>query len=119
MAEPPSRPTARKVDQRLQSTDCAVLSCDHRQPVPYYIYGAQQDNSTVGIASASADGALTARWYDVGGGESGYIAPDPNDPQIVYAGSYGVKITRYDHRTGETQAVTPCRSILSAGQLPM
>jgi photosystem II stability/assembly factor-like uncharacterized protein len=75
---------------------------------PYYIYGAQQDNSTVGIASASPDGGIDRPdWYDVGGGESGYIAPDPNDPQIVYAGSYGGDITRYDHRTGETQLVNP------------
>ncbi|MGC1373006.1 MAG: hypothetical protein WA824_12790, partial [Candidatus Sulfotelmatobacter sp.] len=75
---------------------------------PYYIYGAQQDNSTVGIASASADGAIDRPdWYDVGGGESGYIAPDPTDPEIVYAGSYGGDITRYDHRTGEEQLIDP------------
>src|SRR5229473_1871338 len=75
---------------------------------PYYIYGAQQDNSTVGIASASPDGAIDRPdWHDVGGGESGYIAPDPTDPEIVYAGSYGGEITRYDHHTGETQSVNP------------
>ena len=75
---------------------------------PYYIYGAQQDNSTVGIASASPDGVIDRPdWYDVGGGESGYIAPEPTDPQIVYAGSYGGEITRYDHRTGELQNMNP------------
>ncbi|MCU1240549.1 MAG: hypothetical protein JWO71_1275 [Candidatus Acidoferrum typicum] len=75
---------------------------------PYYIYGAQQDNSTVGIASASPDGGIDRPdWYDVGGGESGYIAPDPNDAQIVYAGSYGGEITRYDHHTGQMQAINP------------
>ncbi|HLJ96815.1 MAG TPA: hypothetical protein VKU02_26815, partial [Gemmataceae bacterium] len=75
---------------------------------PYYIYGAQQDNSTVGIASASPDGEIDRTdWYDVGGGESGYIAPDPTDPQIVYAGSYGGEISRYDHHTGELQAMNP------------
>ena len=75
---------------------------------PYYIYGAQQDNSTVAIASAGPDGAIDRPdWYDVGGGESGYIAPDPADPEIVYAGSYGGDITRYDHRTHEEQAINP------------
>ncbi len=75
---------------------------------PYYIYGAQQDNSTVAIASASAEGGIDRPdWYDVGGGESGYIAPDPTDPEIVYAGSYGGEITRYDHRTHEEQAINP------------
>jgi photosystem II stability/assembly factor-like uncharacterized protein len=75
---------------------------------PYYIYGAQQDNTTVGIASASPEGAIDRpNWYHVGGGESGYIAPDPTDPEVVYAGSYGGDISRYDHRTGEEQAINP------------
>ncbi len=75
---------------------------------PYYMYGAQQDNSTVAIASASVNGGIDRPdWYDVGGGESGYIAPDPADPEIVYAGSYGGTITRYDHRTGAEQAINP------------
>ena len=74
---------------------------------PYYVYGAQQDNSTVGIASAAQGGIDRTRWYTVGGGESGYIAPDPHDPEIVYAGSYGGEITRYNHRTDEIKNVTP------------
>ncbi len=82
------------------------VTADNR--VPYYIYGAQQDNSTVAIASASPDGSIDrSDWYDVGGGESGYIAPDPTDPMIVYAGSYGGEITRQDHRTHQEQAVNP------------
>ncbi|HEU4415283.1 MAG TPA: glycosyl hydrolase [Candidatus Angelobacter sp.] len=74
---------------------------------PYYLYGAQQDNSSVAIASAAPGGIDRTDWYAVGGGESGYIAPDPRDPEIVYAGSYGGEITRYDHRTEETKNVTP------------
>ena len=38
--------------------------------------------------------------YAVGGGESGYIAPDPKDPNLFYAGSQGALLTRYDRRTG-------------------
>ena len=50
------------------------------------MYGAQQDNSTVAIASRADDGVIGRQdWYDVGGGESGYVAPDPRDPNIVYA----------------------------------
>jgi photosystem II stability/assembly factor-like uncharacterized protein len=75
---------------------------------PYWLYGAQQDNSTVAIATASANGGIDRQdYYEVGGGESGYIAPDPQDPNVVYAGSYGGDITRYDHRTDETQAINP------------
>ena len=40
--------------------------------VPYHVCGAQQDNSTACVPSTGS-GEL----YQVGGGESGYIAPDP------------------------------------------
>ena len=73
---------------------------------PYFVYGAQQDNSTMGIASRSDDGSIgRADWYDVGGGESGHIAPYPPDPNIVYAGGYQGQITRFDKRTGERKDV--------------
>ena len=73
----------------------------------YHIYGAQQDNSTVSIASRSDDGAITQRdWYDVGGGESGFVVPDPRNPNIVYAGSYDGLITRFDKSTGQTQEIS-------------
>lgn len=75
---------------------------------PYHIYGAQQDNSTVRIASRNTDfGITTSDWYDVGGGESGWIAPSPKDSQIVFSGSYGGLITRLDHRTGQLRDVSP------------
>jgi photosystem II stability/assembly factor-like uncharacterized protein len=75
---------------------------------PYHIYGAQQDNSTVRIASRTTEGGITAGdWFDVGGGESGWIAPLPRDSEIVFAGSYGGLITRYDHRTGQQRDINP------------
>ncbi len=74
---------------------------------PYNAYGAQQDNTTVKIATRSPSGGIGERqWYPVGGGESGWIAPLPKDPQIVFAGSYDGLITRYDHRDGQTRNVT-------------
>ncbi len=73
---------------------------------PYHIYGAQQDNSTVKIASRTADfGIDRADWYDVGGGESGWIAPSPKNSDIIYAGSYGGYLTRYDYRTRQLREV--------------
>ncbi|GIU79107.1 MAG: hypothetical protein KatS3mg005_2345 [Bryobacteraceae bacterium] len=73
---------------------------------PYNIYGAQQDNTTVRIPSRSPDAFITREhWWPVGGGESGWIAPSPKDPNIVFAGSYGGYLTRYDHRTRQTRAV--------------
>jgi hypothetical protein len=69
---------------------------------PYYIYGAQQDNSTVAIKSYDDDGVIGRQdWYDVGGGESGYIAPYPPEPNIVFAGAEST-VTRFDKRTQHT-----------------
>ena len=78
---------------------------------PYRVYGAQQDNSTITVPSASHYPALTAReWYEVGGAESGYIQVDPRNPDIVYAGSSGGgeggRLTRYDHRTRQLRDIS-------------
>jgi photosystem II stability/assembly factor-like uncharacterized protein len=75
---------------------------------PYNVYGAQQDNSTVRIASRTTEGGIgPSDWYDVGGGESGWIAPSPKDSNIVFAGSYGGLTTRFDKRTGQLRDVNP------------
>jgi len=73
---------------------------------PYGVYGAQQDNTTLKVKSRGNFGVISDRdWHPVGGGESGWIAPDPKDFNIVYAGSYGGLLTRYNHRTGQTRGV--------------
>ncbi|HEV2388619.1 MAG TPA: hypothetical protein VGS20_15345 [Candidatus Acidoferrales bacterium] len=75
---------------------------------PYYVYGAQQDNSTVAIATRTPHGFIGREdWYSVGGGESGYIVPDPADPALVYAGSYFGILTRYDRRTEQALLISP------------
>ncbi len=74
---------------------------------PYRVYGPQQDSGTVAIASRSDDGSIDrSDWYDVGGGEAGYIAPYPPDPNIVYAADYQGNITRYDRHIGQVKAIT-------------
>ena len=80
---------------------------------PYHVAGAQQDNSTVAVASEGWTNYLVKgnsiqkkEWgYDVGGGESGYIAQDPRNPDIFYAGSQGALLTRYNRATGQTRDV--------------
>ena len=73
---------------------------------PYRVYGAQQDNSTVSIASRAAGGGIDADdWFAVGGGESGHIAPDPRNPDVVYAGSYYGLLTRHDRKTGQVRNI--------------
>jgi photosystem II stability/assembly factor-like uncharacterized protein len=83
------------------------ITADNR--FPYYLYGAQQDNSTIAIASRDMDEWVISDkdWYDVGGGESGYIAPDPRDANIVYAGDGGGVVTRFDKRTDQVQVISP------------
>jgi photosystem II stability/assembly factor-like uncharacterized protein len=76
---------------------------------PYWVYGAQQDNSTIGIATMDEQEGVIGRqdWYAVGGGESGYIAPDPRDANIIYAGDGGGLVTRYDHAKETVQDISP------------
>jgi photosystem II stability/assembly factor-like uncharacterized protein len=74
---------------------------------PYKVYGAQQDNSTVRIASRTSGGSIDKPdWHSVGGGESGHIAPRHDNPDIVYAGSYGGLITRWDYKTRQARVIT-------------
>src|SRR5215471_15451652 len=72
----------------------------------YKVYGAQQDNSTVGIRTRSDRGFIDrGDWDAVGGGESGYIAPDPRDSNIVYADDEGPFLSRFDRTTGQSQSI--------------
>jgi photosystem II stability/assembly factor-like uncharacterized protein len=74
---------------------------------PYRVCGAQQDNSTVCMPSVPENGTHFANFWDVGGGESGYIAVRPDNPDIVFAGSYGGFLTRRDLRSGIDRDVNP------------
>jgi photosystem II stability/assembly factor-like uncharacterized protein len=73
---------------------------------PYKVCGAQQDNTTVCIASRVDGGGITRTdWYEVGGCESGYIASRPDNPDVSYAGCYGGYLDRHDRRTGQDRNI--------------
>ena len=74
---------------------------------PYRVCGAQQDNSTACLSSRPVFGSDLADYYDAGGGESGYIAVRPDNPDIIYAGSYGGLLTRKDTRSGIERNINP------------
>ncbi|HKW35033.1 MAG TPA: hypothetical protein VJN92_18625 [Candidatus Acidoferrum sp.] len=72
----------------------------------YRVYGSQQDNSSVGIQTRSDRGFIDrGDWDAVGGGESGYIVPDPRDSNIVYADDEGPIFTRFDRRINQAQSI--------------
>jgi len=75
---------------------------------PYWVYGAQQDNSTVAIPSATDGGGIpTETMLDVGGGESAHLAFDPKEPRYVYGTSIQGAITEYDMTTRFVRDVHP------------
>ncbi len=73
---------------------------------PYRILAAQQDNSAFRIKSSTYGAFIGENDFEVtAGGESGYIVADPLNSDIVYGGSYGGLITRFDHKTGENRII--------------
>jgi photosystem II stability/assembly factor-like uncharacterized protein len=74
---------------------------------PYHIYGAQQDNSNVCIASRTDSGVIGPQdWYPAGDGECGFVLPDPRDWHIIYSNSEGYAV-RYDKTKEEIQDISP------------
>jgi photosystem II stability/assembly factor-like uncharacterized protein len=90
-----------------------VITTKH---APYHVCGAQQDNSTLCVASNTTFGrggggggrGNVVEPYQAGGGEPGYIAPDPKDPDVFFSGANnGTFLTRLNRRTGEIREVGP------------
>jgi photosystem II stability/assembly factor-like uncharacterized protein len=82
------------------------VAADNRNP--YHVSGAMQDLGTASGPSNSLSSAGITRgdWRDIGGGEAGFTAPDPTNPEIIYAGEYGGYISRYDDRTRQARNVS-------------
>lgn len=75
------------------------------QHFPFHILGAQQDNSTVRILHRSSNAGITeGDWEPSAGGESAHLAPDPDNPDIVFGGTYKGYMMRHDHQTGQTRS---------------
>jgi len=88
-----------------------TVTTDSREPY-YYVYGTQQDNSSIAVPSGVNDGAIVwADCYAAGTGESGFMAVHPEDPDIVFVGAVGSSpggggsLQRYDHKTGQIRLV--------------
>ncbi len=80
------------------------ISTDNR--FPYWVYGAQQDSGAVALPSRgpSHDGITMREFTEVtAGGESDNIAPDPDDPQIIFGG----RVDKLDMHTNQSRNVDP------------
>ena len=74
---------------------------------PYWVYGAQQDNSNLAVASYDDEGVIGPRdWFPAGGGESGFVVPDPRDPRIIYSDAEN-QFARYDKTREVDQDISP------------
>jgi photosystem II stability/assembly factor-like uncharacterized protein len=71
---------------------------------PYWVYGAQQESGSAGIASRTDYGQITFRdWIPVGVEEYGYIAVDPLDDNLLY----GARVSRTNLALGEYANIAP------------
>lgn len=102
------------------------VAVDNR--IPYWIYSNRQDDGTMrgpvnapvpvpnvpsyrgggpGRFGGFGPGAASAWEQGLGGCESGFTLPDPQDPDIVWASCYGNEVTRYDARLQRARSVSP------------
>ncbi len=81
------------------------LTTDNR--FPYWLYGGQQDNTSVAISGwvTHGGGIGWKDWFDAGGGESAWVAFDPDDPRYLYATSIQGFITELDTRDGSQRSI--------------
>ena len=87
--------------------------------VPYHVYGGQQDNSAIGIASRTNGRGITWKdWYSVAGCESAYLAFDPDDPQTIFGGCYQGIIDRWSRSTAVSKSIKEYPE-LSLGNVPL
>jgi len=77
---------------------------------PYHLYGTQQDSGAAMIVSRSAHSGIEERdWRPLNaGGESGSIAPDPDDPDRTYGNG---PVLREDLRTAQSRLVAPTMAL--------
>jgi photosystem II stability/assembly factor-like uncharacterized protein len=84
--------------------------------IPYYVMGNRQDGPSMrGPSNSRAGGFMgggipRGAWQDVGGGESGFATPDPEDPNIVWSsasgfGALGGVVVRWDARTEQFRQI--------------
>ncbi len=72
---------------------------------PFRVYGAQQDSGAIMVPTRSNEGSISFRdWAPAcAGGESGMIAVDPNDPDVLFGGT----VTKCRTSTNQSRNISP------------
>jgi photosystem II stability/assembly factor-like uncharacterized protein len=102
--------------ERFQLPIAQMYHVEADNAIPYNIMGNRQDGpSTRGpsnskYAGFGGGGIPRGDWHAVGGGESGWATPDPQDHNVVWSsasgsGSVGGIVVRYDERTRQFRNV--------------
>lgn len=75
---------------------------------PYWVYGGQQDNTTLAIPSETWDSGIGMDdMFAVGGGESAHVAFDANNPELIYATTINATLTEFTRSSGLTRPIMP------------
>ncbi|WP_284350024.1 VPS10 domain-containing protein [Roseisolibacter agri] len=79
---------------------------------PFWIYGGQQDNTSVAVMSRTTDVGVTEKdWFVTGGCESAFPGVDAKNPKIVYGGCYQGLIDAFDLETRSERGVMAYASL--------
>ncbi len=109
-------PNRGKTWHRIQLPVAQMYHVTVDNNIPYYVYGNRQDGPSMRGPSRSRQGGFfgggipRGMWHDVGGGESGFATPDPEDPNIIWSsasgwGALGGVVVRYNERTQQFRQV--------------
>lgn len=83
------------------------VSTDDRYP--YWIYASKQDSGAIAVASRGPFGEINGffDWFQLPGWETGFVTPDPSDPNLIFMNSDLGFLSRVDRRTWQAQIIDP------------
>ena len=83
------------------------VSTDDRYP--YWIYASKQDSGAIAVASRGPFGDVNGffDWFQLPGWETGFVTPDPSDPNLIFMNSDLGFLSRLDRKTWQAQIIDP------------
>ena len=88
---------------QLNQPTAEFYSLEVDDQFPYRIYAPQQDNSTISIPSRTTKGITPyENWFATAGCETGPLAVDPKNPDLIYGGCKG-RISRHNRETDQVR----------------